>query len=85
MRSCGDERSIYDGESKTKEDESTLLNTLDNLFCLFIINDNANTALSHLAIKMENMHLYEQHQSHKMVKHTQTIRQQFGDELFECV
>ena len=53
MRSCGDERSIYDGESKTKKDESTLLNTLDNLFYSFIINDNANTALRHLAIKME--------------------------------
>ena len=23
--------------------------------------------------------------SHKMVKHTQTIRRQFADELFECV
>ena len=26
-----------------------------------------------------------QRQSHKMVKHTQTIRRQFADELFECV
>ena len=25
------------------------------------------------------------HQSHKMVKHTQTIRRQSADELFECV
>ena len=24
-------------------------------------------------------------QLHKMVRHTQTIRRQFGDELFECV
>ena len=24
-------------------------------------------------------------QSHKMVKHTQTIRRQIADELFECV
>ena len=24
-------------------------------------------------------------QSHKMVNHTQTIRRQFADELFECV
>ena len=24
-------------------------------------------------------------QSHKMVKHTQTIRRQFADEFFECV
>ena len=24
-------------------------------------------------------------QSNKMVKHTQTIRRQFADELFECV
>ena len=24
-------------------------------------------------------------QNHKMVKHTQTIRRQFADELFECV
>ena len=23
-------------------------------------------------------------QSHKMIKHAQTIRQQFADELFEC-
>ena len=26
-----------------------------------------------------------QRQSHKMTKHTQTIRRQIGDELFECV
>ena len=25
------------------------------------------------------------HQFHKMVKHTETIRRQFADELFECV
>ena len=25
------------------------------------------------------------HQPHKLVKHTQTIRQQFADKLFECV
>ena len=25
------------------------------------------------------------HQSQKMVKHTQAIRRQFDDELFECV
>ena len=24
-------------------------------------------------------------QSHKMIKHTQTIRRQFADDLFECV
>ena len=26
-----------------------------------------------------------QRKPHKMVKHTQTIRRQFADELFECV
>ena len=25
------------------------------------------------------------HQPHKMVKHTQTIRRKFTDELFDCV
>ena len=25
------------------------------------------------------------YQPHKMVKHTQTIRQQFADEVFQCV
>ena len=36
--------------TKTKEDDSTLVNTMDDLFCRFIINDDANIALSHLAI-----------------------------------
>ena len=38
---------------------STLVNTIDNLFCLFIINDEANIALRHPAIKIKNMHTYE--------------------------
>ena len=53
MRSCGDKRSMYNGENKTKEDKSTLGNTINNLFysfCSFIKNDNANIALRHLAI-----------------------------------
>ena len=36
--------------TKTKEDDSTLVNTMDDLFCRFIINDDANIALFHLAI-----------------------------------
>ena len=35
---------MYNGENKTKEDESTLVNTIYNLFCSFIINDDANIA-----------------------------------------
>ena len=49
---------MYNGENKTKEDESTLVNTIDNLFCSFIVND-ANIAFCHLAFKMKNMHTYE--------------------------
>ena len=30
-------------------------------------------------------HYHFKHQFHKMVKHTQTIRRQFADELLECV
>ena len=59
MRSFGDKRSIYNGESKTEEDKSTLFNTIDNLFFSFVINDDANTTLCHLAIKMKSMHTYE--------------------------
>ena len=50
MQSCGDKRSTYNGENKTKE-ESTLVNTMDNLFCSFIINDDANTAFRHVVGK----------------------------------
>ena len=53
-----DSRSMYNEENKTKEDESTLVNTIDNLFCSFIVND-ANIAFCHLAFKMKNMHTYE--------------------------
>lgn len=45
VRSCGYKRSIYNGEGKTK-DRSTLVNTIDNLFCSFIINVGANIASS---------------------------------------
>ena len=38
------------GENKTKEDESILVNTIDNLFSLFIINDDGCIAFCHLAI-----------------------------------
>ena len=55
VRSCGYKRSIYNGEGKTK-DKSTLVNTIDNLFCSFIINDDVNTALRHLAIKLKTLH-----------------------------
>ena len=44
MGGRGDKRSIYNGESETTENESTLVNTNDHLFCSFIIND-ANIAL----------------------------------------
>ena len=57
MRSFRDKRSIYNGEKKTKEDESASINTIDNLFCSFIINDEVHTALHHLAsIKMKTFH-----------------------------
>ena len=59
MRTCGDKKSICNGASKPKEDESTLVNTMDNVFCSFIINDHANTSLRHLAIKMKTMHIFE--------------------------
>ena len=36
--------------TKTKEDDSTLVKTIDDLFCRFIINDDANIAVHHLAI-----------------------------------
>ena len=32
---------ICNGENKTKNDENTLVNTIDNLFCSVIINDDA--------------------------------------------
>ena len=48
MRSCGDKKGICNGENKTKEGESTLVNTIYNLFCSFIINDDGNIALRHL-------------------------------------
>ena len=53
MRSCVGKRRIYNTEITTKENESTLVNTTDNLFCSFIKNDDANIALHHLAIKMK--------------------------------
>ena len=59
MRSCGDKRSIYNGESKTKEGKNTFVKIIDNLFGSFIINNDPNTALRHLGIKMKNMHTYE--------------------------
>ena len=39
MQSFGDKRSMYNGENKIKEEESTLLNTIENLFCSITIND----------------------------------------------
>ena len=50
---------IYDGENKTKEGKSTLVNATDNLFCSFTINDYANIALRHLAFKMKTLHTHE--------------------------
>ena len=46
MQKCDDKRSEYSRDNKTKEDESKL----DNLFCSFVINDDANIALRHLDI-----------------------------------
>ena len=60
MRSCRDKKRKYNGKSKTKEDESTLVNTIDNLFNLASsCHQNEDIALSHLTIKMKNMHVYE--------------------------
>ena len=59
MRTCGDKKSICNGASKPKEDESALVNTMDNPSCSFIINDHANTSLRDLVIKMKTMHIYE--------------------------
>ena len=56
MRNCGDKRSISIGENKTKEDLSTLVNTMNNLLCPFILNDDACIALRHIAIKMKTLH-----------------------------
>ena len=65
MESGGDEWKIENGESKTKEqcktkdqieDKNTLVNTLYYLFWSFIANDDGNTALCHLAIKMNPLH-----------------------------
>ena len=58
MQSCGGKRSIYNGESKTKDGKSTLVKIIDNLFRSFLNND-PNTVLRHLGIKMKNMHTYE--------------------------
>ena len=33
----------------------------------------------------QNKYLIQNHKTHKMVKHTQTICRQFAEELFECV
>ena len=44
-QSYGDKRSIYNGE-----------NTIDNLFCSFITNDDANIALYQLVIEMKTLH-----------------------------
>ena len=56
MRSCGGKRSVYNGESKTKDGKSTLVKIIDNLFGSFIINNDPNTVLRHLGIKMKSMH-----------------------------
>ena len=56
MRSCGGKKSVYNGESKTKDGKSTLVKIIDNLFGSFIINNDPNTVLRHLGIKMKSMH-----------------------------
>ena len=59
MESCGDEWKIENGASKAKdyiEDKNTLVNILYHLFWSFIANDDGNTALCHLAIKMKTLH-----------------------------
>ena len=43
------------------------------------------TSLHVLKVNLEMQAYSDQHQTHKMVKHTQTIRRQIADELFECV
>ena len=52
----GDKKSIYNGENKTKQGESTLVNITDNLFCSFIINDDGNIVLRHIGVKMKTLH-----------------------------
>ena len=58
----------------------------------FLSNDNPkrltfeNTSASMNIWKIDILWMLTfKRQSHKMVKHTQTIRRQFADELFECV
>ena len=47
-QSRGDKRNMHNQDNKTEEGESTLVNMIDNLFCSFIVNDDANIAmLSH--------------------------------------
>ena len=65
-------------------------NTSDGLFLIFhIFKDfsdsykNVNITWSVYLLFFEIWHF--KHQFHKMIKRTQTIRRQIGDELFECV
>lgn len=47
-QSRGDKRNMHNQDNKTEEGESTLVNMIDNLFCSFIVNNDANIAmLSH--------------------------------------
>ena len=50
MHSHGDKKSICNGENKTKEVERLLV-----IICSFIINDDANIALRHFALKMKTL------------------------------
>ena len=42
-------------------------------------------SFSRNSLNVEYLPLTLEHQPHKMIKHTQTIRRQFADELFECI
>ena len=58
MRICGI-KYIFNGKNKTQEDESTLVNTIDNLFFhSFIINDGANIALRFIAIYIKTFQCF---------------------------
>ena len=80
----GDKKSIYNGKKKTKQGESTLVNTIDNLFCSFIINDDANIVLHHIAVKMETLRCSNCFQNEKTCTHISLLKNEVATFTF-CI
>ena len=80
----GDKKSIYNGKKKTKQGESTLVNTIDNLFCSFIINDDANIVLHHIAVKMETLRCSNCFQNEKACTHISLLKNEVATFTF-CI